>query len=534
MRGTYLGRFGVLMGVVLVSIGTIEHDRVVHAGPPPIRAVVPKADDAVSRAILSGSPVPRDIRAIRHRLQTQLGGVLTSHIVANGGHEHPTRRGVMFMSFESYAGPAPGGSVDEGDLFFGYFLVPQGGQLVVGSGFVELIAWDRAKHRFNFWELLEGEWHLRGDSDDVLANVQSINVGAKAPAFTFTRESSDGTPVLRCSGCHTLGAPIMKELEAPHNDWWTAKHTLPPGAFTPDAETAALFRHATDASHLSALVKKSAERLVAARADAGSSAPLPQRLRSLFSTMEMNLVSDSAPFAERGERGTAVEIPTTFFVDARLAPLTRPVSVDLAVYKDALVRVDSRFPSKTSPTRETRHAFVVPAPSFIDARTVDDLVTRGILDDELVADVLAVDMTTPVYSRDRASLMRFVPAAATDTADLRTRLIAALRTAPAGDRPAHELLSNLTDPSRTAAAHRAAAAAYLAVCAKAAATPGTVEGWLRVAGQRRAAIDDAETAMHPQGAITERGFRVIFPLQLTTTVETLRIDARTGRAEPVR
>ena len=531
MRRLCLGVAGV-MCAAFVATAALDNVLVVHADPALTLVTGTNADDAVKNAILSGSPVPRDITAIRRRLQTELGGVLKTHIVANGGHEHPTRRGVMFMSFESYAGPMPGGQVDEGDLFLGYFLEPHGGRLAVGSGFVELIAWDRTTHRFNFWELIDSTWNFRGDSNDVLDNVRAINTGAETPSFTFRRQSPDGTPVLRCSGCHTLGAPIMKELEAPHNDWWTEKRKLPLGPFTLDAETAVLFQHATDASHLSALVKKSAERLLAARADAGGTQTLPQQLRSLFSTMEMNLVSDSVPFVEREQSGAAVEIPAGFFVDARLATPARPISVGLAIYKGALARVDSHFPSPTSPGREARHAFVVPARSFIDARAIDGLVKSGTLDEELVADVLAIDMTNPVYSRRRASLIQFVPTDAADAAELRQKLVAALRAAPAGDSAAQELLANLTDPARTAAAHRAAAVAFLAACAKAARTVDTIEGWLRVAAQRREAIEKAETALNPQGVITERGFRVIFPVQGRPSPRLVRLNPTTGRAEP--
>ena len=531
MKRLILGAAGVLCGA-FVSIAAVAGSTAVRGGQPLTPGVNAKADDAVQKAILSGSPVPRDITAIRRRLQTELGGVLKTHIVANGGHEHPTRRGVMFMCFESYSGPMPGGQVDEGDLFLGYFLEPQGSRVVVGSGFVELIAWDRTTHRFNFYELIDSKWSLRGDSNDVLDNIQAINTGATRPSFTFRRKSSDGTPVLRCSGCHTLGAPIMKELEAPNNDWWTEKHKLSLGAFTLDAETAPLFEHAADASHLSALVKKSADRLIAARAGEAGAQTLPQQLRSLFSTMEMNLVSDSVPFTEREKRGDAVEIPAGFFVDARLATPDHPVAVSLAVYKDALVRVDSRFPDNTSATREARHAFVVPARSFIDGRAIEALIKSGTLDEELVADVLAVDMTNPVYSRRRASLIRFVPTAAAGAADLRQKLTAALRAAPAGDSAAQELLANLTDPSRTAAFHRKAAAAFLAACAKAGGTADTVEGWLRVAAQRREAIEKAETATSPQGVITERGFRVIFPVQRSRSPNPLKLNPNTGRAEP--
>jgi hypothetical protein len=522
---------GGLVCAVLVAIGMFDNAPVIHARPSSMQTAQARTDDAVTHAILSGSPVPRDIKAIRRRLQSELGGVLTTHIVANGGHEHPTRRNVMFMCFESYAGPTPAGPADEGDLFLGYFLVPEGDRLVVGSGFVELIAWDRTTHRFNFWELLDEAWHFRGDSQDILDNVATINLGAATPSFTFQRKSSDGTPVLRCSGCHTLGAPIMKEVEAPHNDWWTERDKLPTGSFTLDGETSGLFQRAADASHLSALVKQSAGRLLAARAGSVRTQTLPQQLRSLFSTMEMNLVSDSVPFARREQSGAAVQIPAAFFVDPRLAPAARPVSVDLTVYKNALESVGSRFPSRNSSARETRHAFLVPAPSFIDARAIDGLVNRGTLDEELVADVLAVDMSTPVYSGRRASLIRFVPAAATDAADLRTQLIAALQPAAAGDVAARELLSNLTDPRRTAAAHRAEASALLAASAKAAGSVDTVAGWLRIAAQRRAAIERADTAAHPQGLITENGFRAIFPVQVTPTAETLQLNRQTGRPE---
>jgi hypothetical protein len=491
------------------------------------------ADDPVRLAILSGSSAPRDITAIRRRLQTELGGVLKTHIVANGGHEHPEKRGVMFMCFETYSGPMPGGRVDEGDLFFGYFLVPKGSQVAIGSGFVELIGWDRTKRRFNFWELLDGVWNFRGDSDDVLENIKSINVGASAPAFSFARQSPDGTPVLRCSGCHTLGAPIMKELEAPNNDWWTTKRKLALGSFTLDAETTKIFTNASDASNLSAQVKKSAERLITARTEKPTgSQSVRQQVRSLFATMEMNLVSDGVPLAERETAKTSVEIPSGFFVDARLATPERPISVGLASYKDALTKVDSRFPTKNSPTRETRHAFVVPGRSFIDNRVIDSLLKKGLLDEELVADVLAVDMTTPAYSNARASLIRFVPESATNAADLRDKLVAALRAAPANDRPAHELLANLTDAARTAAAHKRASAGFLTACNTAAGTADAIEGWLRVAAGRRQGIEGAETALSPQGVITEPGFRVIFPVQLSLTPRPLRLNPTTCRAEP--
>ena len=147
-----------------------------------------KADDAVRRAILSGSTVPGTILEVRQRLVAELKGTLRPHIVVNGGHDNATRgetsRGVKFMVFETYAG-APDVKADE--LFIGYFLGPNPDRtLTVLPGFVECIAWDRTKHVYNFWELIDERWHYRGDSNDVLADVAGINIGAKTPGFPLS------------------------------------------------------------------------------------------------------------------------------------------------------------------------------------------------------------------------------------------------------------------------------------------------------------------------------------------------------------
>src|SRR3989338_1067122 len=76
------------------------------------------ADDAGKRAILAGPRPPRTIYEVRARLLAR-GGKLSTHIVANRGHENP--EGGSFSFFESYAGPMEGGEVREGELFIGFF-----------------------------------------------------------------------------------------------------------------------------------------------------------------------------------------------------------------------------------------------------------------------------------------------------------------------------------------------------------------------------------------------------------------------------
>jgi hypothetical protein len=490
-----------------------------------------KADDVVRRGLLGGANVPTSIFAVRQHLEQQLGGKLKSHLVANGGHEHPTRRPVMFMCFETYAGPGGGKPVEDDELFLGFFLGAEkgGDTLTVLPGFVELIAWDRSKRVYNFWELIGTTWHYRGDSRDILDDAARIHVGAAKPQFGQR---------LRCSGCHTLGGPILKELQAPHNDWWTARHPLPTGPWklekgkdltNPRQLAAHLFHNAAGASHLGTQVKKGIDRLIAGGIHHADTRSLKEQLRSLLGTMEMNLVSDAVPFGEREAKGEAVVIPVEFFVDARLVQKKPTVAVPLATYRAALKATGTHFPPGAKVPSETRHAFLVPSRSYIDNRLIDALIARGLLDEELVADVLAVDFTTPVYSGQRAGLIRYVPDTAKDVKDLREQLIAVLKQAPAKDSAAMELLANLTDPAREAKHHRKAAEAYLEACAKAAAKQEVVTDWLKVASQRRVEIAEAETATNPQGNILERGFRLIFPAdQLQSRPGKLRLDPQTG------
>jgi hypothetical protein len=501
------------------------------AGAVGVRGSEATADDAVKRAILSGPETPRTVAAVRQRL-LGLGGKLKTHIVANRGHENP--EGGSFSFFETYTGPMKGGLVRDGELFIGFFSERQGDALAVMQSFepglmIELIAWDHTKQAFNFWELIgtgkSAEWHYRGDSADVLADVAAINMGAGKPAF--------GTR-LRCSGCHTLGGPIMKELDAPNNDWWTDAHKLELGSLKlqagsePTAMAARLFKDAVGADDMARQVKGGMQRLMQARAARnGDGQSLKQQLRSLFTPMEINLASDSAAFKIRSE----VALPAAFFVDARLSGAQGAIAVPTETYRAALAAVGSRFAPEEANLEESRHAFVVPVRSVIDNLAIDGLVKQGLLDEELVADVLAVDSANPLHSRARASLLRFVPERAASVAALKAALVAGLKQAPQ-DAAARDLLANLTDPARTAAFHKQRAGAVLQAVRQGRADQAAVVGWLKLASQRRVEVAAAETSQNPRGTILEPGFRVIFPVDRVGAKPGMwRLNPQTGLVE---
>ncbi|BBM87190.1 hypothetical protein [Candidatus Uabimicrobium amorphum] len=464
-------------------------------------------DDAVVRAILKDG-TPRTIFEVQQKLE-DAGGVLKPHIVANRGHDNP--RFGSFSVFHTYTGPMQGGVVQEEELFIGFFTTQRQGVITTLQSFqsslmIEIIAWDYTKKMYNFWELVgnggSSEWHYRGDSQDVAADVEQINMGNKAAKFGQR---------LRCSGCHTLGGPILKEIEAPHNDWWNNNDKLNLGTLrlnfgsdpqNPEHFAARMFFEAEDVSNLSKQVKKGIDRLVAAR-----EGNLHEQMRSLVSTMEMNLASDTKPLQAKSQ----IAIPKGFFVDERLLGKSAPqITIDTALYMQALQTVQSRFAQNETPGLiDARHAFLVPTRSYIDNKVIDVLLHKGILDEELIADILAIDFTNPVYSQKRKNLIRYIPKNAINAQHLREQLIANLQNT--NETGAKELLSNLTDPRRNKEFHRKQALAFFDVCQQKGNVFVTVMNWVKIATQRRVEIQSSQPAQNPRGTILEPGFRVIFP-----------------------
>lgn len=468
-------------------------------------------NDAVSQGILATQTPPPTIFEMRQQIQ-QWGGKIQTHIVANRGFHNPTEGSFSF--FETYQGPLPDGShVQEHEFYWGFFSERQGKVLIVSQSFepglmIELIAWDRTKQVYNFWELIGtgnvSAWHYRGDSNDILADIDGLYTQAGPPQFGSH---------LRCSGCHTLGGPIMKELTLPHNDWWLTTDKLVLGDLhltnkpqsKPTAQLAKhLFAQAQDASNLSTQVQKGMAQLLQARYRQKPT-DLRRDLRSLFVPMEINLASDPHPVPLNTP---TIDIPAGFFVDPRLAGINTPVRISRAHYTAALHKLGFRFaPEETSGLHDSRHAFLVPLRSEIDNRIVGQLLHWGLLDEELIADILAVDLATPLYSPQRQSLLSHLPTQARDANDLRQQLVVSLKKAT--DPASLRLLQHLEKMNQSV--HRQQAQALLQTCQAVAENPNAVEEWLRLAAQRRQEVSVAPTSLNPRGTILEPGFRVIFP-----------------------
>src|SRR6185369_11814277 len=154
-----------------------------------------------------------------------------------------------------------------------------------------------------------------------------------------------------------------------------------------------------------------------------------------------------------------------------------------------------QLPEKPVPS-DADHAWLTPVKANSDMILIEALVDMGVVDNEFVADVLAVDFTDPLFSPSRCRLLRLVPGGGPD---FLARFETSLKASP--DPAAKQLLDNLTDPKRDAKFHRRQAADYLEACQKRAAKPEATIEWFGLLGQRRAEVDLEELSQHPRGHI---------------------------------
>ena len=358
-----------------------------------------------------------------------------------------------------------GKGLEPGDAFFGHFIVKDGDMLVAeqtpsaNALMIEAFAFDAAKKAFNFYELRgdgpasgspnaksgSSSWFYRGDSHDIASDVARVHASAKA----------DYGERLRCSGCHMHGAAIMKELAPPHNDWWTPTRGLDFGGRTFEPRLQTIIATLQPPETLARATQASLARIV-------HKTSLVERARPLFCPIEVNLESDSA-------EADTIQIPSAFFLDPRLA--TGEVLISRKAYDEALAKTDTKFPETT--LRDSAHAWLTPVKAYSDIAAINALVAEGALTEAFVMDVLAVDMTNPVFSPKRCALLH------TDWTKI---------------------------PHKPIKEHQASAKAYIAKCKNV-----RVEEAYAVLLQRRAEVRASQISQNPKGQILEPGFRVIFP-----------------------
>jgi hypothetical protein len=461
-------------------------------------------NDPLAKLLLAGDPCPANVFEFRARL-LKAGAKIRTAFVGNRGFHNPAEG--SFSMFEIVSGRlTPGGlEVADGEFFFGHFTARNGNKLFAnqapgdGDLMVELIVWDPQKKLFNFYEVLgdgqTGRWFYRGDSLDIQADIQSLHRQLDANRPQFGRR-------LRCSGCHSAGGPIMKELTLPHNDWETTRQ-LPLANMKPDGELAQILKGMVDADELAKSVNGGLLKLTESnRFQEGKKAlSLQEQLRPLFCPVELNLESDLAPLDDKASQ---LRVPAAFLVDPRLAQGS--VTIARAQYDAALGALNAAFPEGPQ-RRDADHGWLTPVKAFSDTLAVESLIKQGLIDQEFVSDVLAVDLTNPLFSNSRCRLLRLLPNKA--DAAWKETFKASLKSAKA-NLAAKELFDNLTDPTRNTQFHRARGARLLTQCQNLLQGEDSVVKLYRLLAQRRSEAFASEISKNPLGQILEPGFRVIF------------------------
>lgn len=308
---------------------------------------------------------------------------------------------------------------------------------------IEAWGWDGTRGRYNYYRLDDAaapngkmSWKFRMSSDG---------------ADMLTPQSRQGT----CMACHVNGGPVMKELLLPWNNWHSFASQVP--YLTPTGDPATrwavatkdpLSGHLTGAESLESNIaggikqyatqrmlqcvgRQAADGRLALDANGFGQVVSGRRLlRSLFLTTEYNVISSGQksglhPFSAGAQTGPtqSVMIPATFFLNANLIagggslqykglglaasqqfatlpPLT-PAEYKQLV-NDAGVKIAGQ-------PGDTNFAWIIPEASHIDNALADRLLQTGVVTPEFLAAIQTVDLETPVFSTDRAALLRFVP-----------------------------------------------------------------------------------------------------------------------------
>lgn len=455
--------------------------------------------DALFAVLQSAVGCPQNVQGLKSSLK-KTGLRTQPSMVANRGIHNPT-----FGSFSFFEEVISENNQDVqiGELFFGHFTDAINGVLVLDQKpapnklMIELIAWDQQKKFYNFYELIGttsgGQWFYRGDSADILKDNENIylETALEAPKFGST---------LRCSACHASGGPIMKELSAPHNDWWTKSRPLDFGKNQPSPEVSQIVSEIFDAEDFSQSVKVGMRKLEdsVSYQNLKAQMSLKAQLRPLFCETEINLESDSTPLQSNA---SVIQIPSASLVSPFFNEI--PMEISKSSYVDLLTLLGMKFPETTN--LDADHAWLVPVKGYSDLLAIQGLIKNEVITDEFAADVLAVDKQAPIFSAKRCSLLKLLP----DIGGIEN-IPKALKFSKLPQ--AQELYKNLTDSKKNRGFYTRQAEEILQQVRSDLTSPQGQKNYFERLNSQRQSVFESVISKNPRGQILEPGFRIVFPV----------------------
>jgi hypothetical protein len=275
------------------------------------------------------------------------------------------------------------------------------------AALLQLIAWSEKDRAFHYFERKNGVWAWAGNSFHAL------------------------DPPTRGQGpfdSHINGSLVMKELKRPWPHWHSMNSSIPREIFG-DSEfnKDPIFQSLEGAEILENIVRTGVRRWTKSRftkeTEGAQLNNLTKYFRQVLWCTSVNLVSSRTVYSNQAV--AAFDLPTSFFFDvegieflanalgnADVIP-ARQFEVDAALYRHAIeTKVVGVTDNATPPNRvagDTHFAFLVPERAFEDQVVLNELVTRSLLSFRLALCLLMVDFSNPVFSADRATLLRYVP-----------------------------------------------------------------------------------------------------------------------------
>ncbi len=336
---------------------------------------------------------------------------------------------------------ANGGEELQGNVMLSFSFGPNGPSELVD---IEAWGWDSHRRRYNYYKLdrtgiqpAQRVWKFRGSSER---------------ADLLQPSEREGT----CMGCHVNGAPVMKEMFLPWNNWhgsFKAEYLVDGSGHPAPWPTAATTRFKTsldiaerfetdfmipsikrfNSARLNSALKRSnqtGDRLV--EPSGRMTAVEGQRLlRPLFETTEVNLIS-SRDKSGRHPLGSPtdfvpslrVRIPDNLFLNTHLIAgggtpgylgLQLPEAAEFRPFAALTQQENSDLLEMFQVTfniarGDANFAWFGPEPSLIDNDLADQLLRSGVVTPHFLAAVLAIDLESPVFSEKRASLLKYIPA----------------------------------------------------------------------------------------------------------------------------
>ncbi len=458
--------------------------------------IPPSNHDLLAAILQETSFCIKNVQSLKFSLKEH-GLTRLPAMVANRGAQNPDLG--SFSLFESVTGFSSimGRNIHPEHFYFGHFTdLNERNEVILDQTIkpnkllVEVMAFDFKKGMYNFYELVGttqgAKWFYRGDSSDAYEDNKLLKIGT-LPSF--------GTR-MRCSACHSSGGPIMKELDFPHNDWWTRERGLMFGPNKPSEELQEYFSQFIDAREFSKNVIKGMDLLE--KKSLIQTRSLKERLRPLFCATEINLKSDSNPSNSPAD---FLSIPSDVFVNPLLVK-SIDLKMDKSFYQKALASLGSKFPE--TKFQDADHAFLSPVKGRMNLKQIEDLISSKLIDEEFAVDVLSIDFETPLFSKVRCDLLKLVPETSDWRNQFKNNLLAEASIA------AKALAQNLGKMNLDQ--HRQNALKYLSRKHDSWQSEATVVSELRMLNKLRLSVFQDEISKNPKGQILEPGFRVIFPL----------------------